>query len=76
GGMEDKWFALKLAEGDRQTAYFRLDAISGIAPAGLGSRVWVHGAPVLVEEKPPQILQKMKAAKPLFGDSNSSKAPA
>jgi len=46
--MEDKWIALKLAEGDRQTAWFRLDAISGIAPAGLGSRLWVHGTPVLV----------------------------
>ena len=67
--MEDKWFALKLAEGDRQTAYFRLDAISGIAPAGLGSRVWVHGAPVLVEEKPPQVLQKMKTAKTLLSTS-------
>jgi hypothetical protein len=64
--MEDKWIALKQAEGDRQTVYFRLDAISGIAPAGLGSKVWVHGTPVLVEEKPPQILQKMKEAKPLL----------
>ena len=76
--MEDKWIALKLAEGDRQTAWFRLDAISGIAPAGLGSKLWVHGTPVLVEEKPPQVLQKMKAAKPLFAreDSNSAKPPA
>jgi hypothetical protein len=76
--MEDKWIALKQAEGDRQTVYFRLDAISGIAPAGLGSKVWVHGTPVLVEEKPPQVLQKMKTARPLFAkeDSNSSKPPA
>jgi len=76
--MEDKWVALKQAEGDRQTAWFRLDAISGIAPAGLGSQVWVHGTPVLVEEKPPQVLQKMKMAKPLFTkeDSNSAKPPA
>jgi hypothetical protein len=76
--MEDKWIALKQAEGDRQTVYFRLDAISGIAPAGLGSKVWVHGTPVLVEEKPPQVLQKMKTAKPLFAkeDSNSAKPPA
>jgi len=78
--MEDKWIALKQAEGDRQMAYFRLDAISGIAPAGLGSRLWVHGTPVLVEEKPPQILQKMKTARPLFAaakeDSNSAKRPA
>jgi hypothetical protein len=64
--MEDKWVALKQAEGDRQTVYVRLDAISGIAPAGLGSKVWVHGAPLLVEEKPSQVLQKMKAAKPLL----------
>lgn len=78
--MEDKWIALKLAEGDRQTAWFRLDAISGIAPAGLGSRLWVHGTPVLVEEKPPQVLQKMKTARPLLAaskeDSNSAKRPA
>jgi len=79
--MEDKWIALKLAEGDRQTAWFRLDAISGIAPAGLGSRLWVHGTPVLVEEKPPQVLQKMKTAKPLLPpaskeDPNSAKPPA
>lgn len=79
--MEDKWIALKQAEGDRQTVWFRLDAISGIAPAGLGSKVWVHGTPVLVEEKPPQILQKMKTAKPLYPreakeDSNSAKPPA
>jgi len=76
--MEDKWIALKQAEGDRQTVYFRLDAISGIAPAGLGSKVWVHGTPVLVEEKPPQILQKMKTARPLLTreDSNSAKPPA
>lgn len=64
--MEDRWIALKQAEGDRQTVYVRLDAISGIAPAGLGSKLWVHGTPVLVEEKPPQVLQKMKAAKPLL----------
>ena len=64
--MEDKWVALKQAEDDRQTVYVRLDAISGIAPAGLGSKVWVHGTPLLVEEKPPQVLQKMKAAKPLL----------
>lgn len=78
--MEDKWIALKQAEGDRQTAWFRLDAISGIAPAGLGSKIWVHGTPVLVEEKPPQILQKMKTARPLLPtskeDSNSAKRPA
>ncbi|MFL6294046.1 MAG: hypothetical protein ACJ759_24385 [Thermoanaerobaculia bacterium] len=78
--MEDKWIALKLAEGDRQTAWFRLDAISGIAPAGLGSRLWIHGTPVLVEEKPPQVLQKMKTAKSLLPtskeDSNSAKRPA
>jgi len=65
--MEDRWVALKQAEGDRQTIYVRLDAISGIAPAGLGSKVWVHGTPVLVEEKPPQVLQKMKTAKTLLG---------
>ena len=64
--MEDKWVALKQAEGDRQTVYLRLDSISGIAPAGLGTRVWVHGTPVLVEEKPPQVIQKMKDAKPLL----------
>ena len=64
--MEDKWVALKQAESDRQTVYVRLDAISGIAPAGLGSKVWVHGTPLIVEEKPPQVLQKMKAAKPLL----------
>lgn len=64
--MEDRWVALKQVEADRQTVYVRLDAISGIAPAGLGSKVWVHGTPLLVEEKPPQVLQKMKAAKPLF----------
>ncbi|HEX5717140.1 MAG TPA: hypothetical protein VF179_13330 [Thermoanaerobaculia bacterium] len=76
--MEDKWIALKQAEGDRQTVYFRLDAISGIAPAGLGSKVWVHGTPVLVEEKPPQVLQKMKTARSLLPkeDSNSAKFPA
>ena len=76
--MEDKWIALKQAEGDRQTVYFRLDAISGIAPAGLGSKVWVHGTPVLVEEKPPQVLQKMKTARSLLPkeDSNSAKPPA
>ena len=28
--------------------------------------IWVHGTPLLVEEKPPQVLQKMKTAKPLF----------
>ena len=67
--MEDKWVALKQAEGDRQTVYVRLDAISGISPAGLGSKVWVHGTPVLVEEKPPQVLQKMKTAKTLLGAS-------
>ena len=65
--MEDRWVALKQAEGDRQTVYVRLDAISGISPAGLGSKVWVHGTPVLVEEKPPQVLQKMKTAKTLLG---------
>ncbi|HWM90405.1 MAG TPA: hypothetical protein VN493_06525 [Thermoanaerobaculia bacterium] len=73
--MEDKWVALKQAEGDRQMVYLRLDAISAIAPAGLGSKVWVHGTPVLVEEKPPQVLQKMKAAKPLFGTSKDSAPP-
>lgn len=67
--MEDKWVALKQAEGDRQTVYVRLDAISGIAPAGLGSKIWVHGTPVLVEEKPPQVLQKMKAARTLLPTS-------
>ena len=65
--MEDKWIALKQAEGDRQTVYVRLDAISDIAPSGLGSRIWVHGTPVLVEETPQQVLQKLKTAKPLFG---------
>lgn len=69
--MEDKWIALKQAEGDRQTVYVRLDAISGIAPSGLGSRIWVHGTPVLVEETPQQVLQKLKAAKSLFGTAKS-----
>lgn len=78
--MEDRWVALKQAEGDRQTVYVRLDAISGISPAGLGSKVWVHGTPVLVEEKPPQVLQKMKTAKSLLAasreDPNSARSRA
>ena len=64
--MEDRWVALKQAEGDRQTVYVRVDAISALAQSGLGSRVWVHGTPVLVEETPQQVLQKLKAPKPLL----------
>jgi hypothetical protein len=62
--MEDKWISLKQAEGDRQAVYVRVDAIT--APSGLGSRVWIHGTPVLVEETPQQVLQKLKAPKPLM----------
>jgi hypothetical protein len=65
--MEDKWISLKQTEGERQAVYIRVDAISALAPAGPGSRIWVHGTPVLVEETPQQILQKLKAPKPLMG---------
>ena len=64
--MEDKWISLKQAEGDRQSIFVRVDAISALAPSGLGSRVWIHGTPVLVEETPQQVLQKLKAPKPLM----------
>ena len=64
--MEDRWIALKQTEGEGQTIYVRVDAISALAPAGLGTRVWIHGTPVLVEEAPQQMIQKLKAAKPLL----------
>jgi len=64
--MEDKWISLKQAEGDRQVIYVRVDAISALTPSGLGSRIWVHGTPVLVEETPQQVLQKLKTPKPLL----------
>ena len=64
--MDDKWISLKQAEGDRQSVYVRVDAITALAPSGLGSRVWIHGTPVLVEETPQQVLQKLKAPKPLM----------
>jgi hypothetical protein len=64
--MEDRWIALKQAEGEGQTVYVRVDAISALAPSGPGTRVWIHGTPVLVEETPQQVLQKLKAPKPLL----------
>jgi hypothetical protein len=67
--MEDKWISLKQAEGGRQAVYVRVDAITALAPSGLGSRVWIHGTPVLVEETPQQVLQKLKAPKPLMAKS-------
>jgi len=63
--MEDRWLTLKQSEEERQTIYVRVDAISAFAPAGHGTRVWIHGTPVLVEETPQQVLQKLKAPKPL-----------
>ena len=64
--MEDKWISLKQTEGDRQAIYVRVEAISALAPSGPGSRLWIHGTPVLVEETPQQVLHKLKAPKPLM----------
>ncbi len=65
--MEDRWISLKQTEEERHTVYVRVDAITALAPYGPGSRIWVHGTPVLVEETPQQVLQKLKSPKPLLG---------
>ncbi len=65
--MNDKWIALKQTEGDRQTFYVRVDAISALGPSGQGSRLWIDGTPVTVEETPQQVIAKLKAPKALLG---------
>jgi hypothetical protein len=65
--MEDRWIVLKQAEGDRQVIYVRLDAIASLAPSGMGSVLSVYGTPLVVEETPQQVIQKMKTAKSLLG---------
>jgi hypothetical protein len=65
--MDDRWIALKQSDGDGQTVYVRVDAITSIAPAGMGSRLTVQGSPLRVEETPQQVIQKMRSPKGLLG---------
>jgi hypothetical protein len=65
--MDDRWIALKQTDGDRQMVYVKVEAITSIAPSGMGSRLTIQGSPLLVDETPQQVIQKMRSPKGLVG---------